>query len=91
MYNKMCQIFLCVRKDKFSSSIFRFKKQVVQNSFLRSLMRYIRFQSDPDLHPNATETLLTSVADPHLLLCGSGSGIQKMSIWIRIRILGGKD
>ena len=30
-----------------------------------------------------------SVADPHLLLCGSGSRIQKMSIWIRI--LGGKD
>ena len=32
----------------------------------------------------------TSVADPHLLLCGFGSGsrIQKMSIWIRIRILG---
>ena len=32
-----------------------------------------------------------SVADPHLLLCGSGSGsrIQKMSIWIWI--LGGKD
>ena len=28
-----------------------------------------------------------SVADPHLLLCRFGSGIQKMSIWI----LGGKD
>ena len=28
-------------------------------------------------------------ADPHLLLCGSGSGIKKMSIWIRIQ--GGKD
>ena len=26
-----------------------------------------------------------AVADPHLLLCGSGSGIYKMSIWIRIR------
>ena len=39
----------------------------------------------------------TSVAYPHLLLYGSGSGIQKLSIWIRIRIriliqiLGGKD
>ena len=31
----------------------------------------------------------TSVADSHLLLCGCGSGSQKMSIWIRI--LGGKD
>ena len=29
-------------------------------------------------------------ADPDPL-CGSGSGIQKMSMWIRIRILGGKD
>ena len=33
--------------------------------------------------------VLDSVADPHLLLCRSGSRIQKMSIWIRI--LGGKD
>ena len=34
----------------------------------------------------------TSVADPHLLLCGSGFGIQKMSIRIQIRlwIPGGK-
>ena len=31
-----------------------------------------------------------SVADPHLLICGSGSRIQKMSIWILIRILGVK-
>ena len=30
------------------------------------------------------ETGNYSVADPHLLLCGSGSRIQKMSIWIRI-------
>ena len=30
-----------------------------------------------------------SVADPHLLLCGCGSEIKKMSIWIQI--LGGKD
>ena len=47
------------------------------------------------LSPRRTTTLyegpVTSVADPHLLLCGSGFGIQKMSIWIRIRILGGKD
>ena len=33
--------------------------------------------------------LETSVADPRLLLCGSGSTIQKKSIWIRI--LGDKD
>ena len=32
---------------------------------------------------------LTSVADPHLLLCGSGSGNPKM--FIRIRIQGGKQ
>ena len=32
---------------------------------------------------------LTSVADPHLLLCGSGSRNPKMSI--RIRIQGGKQ
>ena len=41
----------------------------------------------------AHSPVYSSVADPHLLLCGSGSRIQKMSIWIRmqIRILGGKD
>ena len=32
----------------------------------------------------------SSVADPHLLFCGSGSRIPKMFIWIRIRILGVK-
>ena len=33
---------------------------------------------------SATERNITvSVADPHLLLCGSGSRSQKMSIWIR--------
>ena len=31
----------------------------------------------------------TSVADPQVLLWGSGSRIQKMSLWIRI--LGGED
>ena len=39
----------------------------------------------------AHSPVYSSVADPHLLLCGSGSRIQKMSIWIRIRNLGGKD
>ena len=40
----------------------------------------------PDSHPGPF-CLSSSVADPHLLLCGSR--IQKMSIWIRI--IGGKD
>ena len=45
--------------------------------------------------PNSDLGKKISVANPHLLLCGSGPGIHKMSIWIRIRfgirILGGKD
>ena len=40
--------------------------------------------SGPQDQPRAIE--VDSVADPHLLLCGSGSGIHKLSIWI----LGGK-
>ena len=47
--------------------------------------RYVKIHERAEIG----ERIENSVADPHLLLCGSGSRIQKMSIWIRI--LGGKD
>ena len=47
------------------------------------------FLSEKKKNPLLETCVCASVADPHLLLCGSGSVIQKISIWIQI--LGGTD
>ena len=66
-------------------------KQVTQPADLASLNRCTGTDCSAgvSLVQIGSFVLFISVVDPHLLLCGSGFGIRKMSIWIRI--LGGKD